>query len=578
MTAIPPRSTLVPIGELAPASFKTLMGQLHDFLTGLLGTDGTAAAARRLLEADVERIQPITASVGSGALTITLGPTALDFRSATVGLGTVNTRSVDASISLVVSAGSTLGTNSGEKARLAVLAIDNAGTVELAVRNVSDAPSLLESGVISTVAEDGAGGADLSTVYYSAAARTDVPYRVVGYLESTQETAGTWATSPSVIQGAGGRALRVLDPNAKVYTTGGTSSAYTLTPDPALVAPTQHAEFDVIFHTSPAAASTLSVSGTTAKALKFRAASGAKVAITADAVPTGWRSKVVYDGTDYVVREVVPAKQALLGFSASVAANALSVSIDPCTTEFRSTTLTSGAVTSIANEAAISLTVPDTATLGTTNAVVARLVVLEINNAGAKEVAIVNLAGGVNLDETTLISTTALSTAADSAGVIYSTTARTNVAFRVKGFIDITEATAGTWATAPTLVQPAGGGAAVPVAMNAGGSAPLFACRAWVNFNGAGTVAIRASGNVSSITDNGVGDYTVNFTTAMPDADYAVALSASRTGINDGATHSCFVSSSDTRSAGSKRIRTFAHSAASFSANDAEDIYVSFHR
>lgn len=49
-------------------------------------------------------------------------------------------------------------------------------------------------------------------------------------------------------------------------------------------------------------------------------------------------------------------------------------------------------------------------------------------------------------------------------------------------------------------------------------------CRAWVNFNGTGTVAIRSSFNVSSITDNGTGDYTVNFTTAMPDANYAVNL------------------------------------------------------
>ena len=53
------------------------------------------------------------------------------------------------------------------------------------------------------------------------------------------------------------------------------------------------------------------------------------------------------------------------------------------------------------------------------------------------------------------------------------------------------------------------------------GTAPIYPCRAWVNFNGTGTVAIRASGNVSSITDNGTGDYTVNFTTAMPDANYA---------------------------------------------------------
>jgi hypothetical protein len=57
-------------------------------------------------------------------------------------------------------------------------------------------------------------------------------------------------------------------------------------------------------------------------------------------------------------------------------------------------------------------------------------------------------------------------------------------------------------------------------------------CRAWVNFNGTGTVAIRSSFNVSSITDNGSGDYTINFTTAMPDANYATIGSAS-TGASD---------------------------------------------
>ena len=57
-----------------------------------------------------------------------------------------------------------------------------------------------------------------------------------------------------------------------------------------------------------------------------------------------------------------------------------------------------------------------------------------------------------------------------------------------------------------------------------GSSAVAYGCRAWVNFNGTGTVAIRASGNVTSITDNGTGDYTVNFTTAMPDVNYASSL------------------------------------------------------
>lgn len=66
------------------------------------------------------------------------------------------------------------------------------------------------------------------------------------------------------------------------------------------------------------------------------------------------------------------------------------------------------------------------------------------------------------------------------------------------------------------------------------GTAPLYMARAWVNFNGTGTVAIRASGNVTSITDNGIGQYTVNFTTAMPDANYT-AVANGGTLANDGA-------------------------------------------
>jgi hypothetical protein len=64
-----------------------------------------------------------------------------------------------------------------------------------------------------------------------------------------------------------------------------------------------------------------------------------------------------------------------------------------------------------------------------------------------------------------------------------------------------------------------------------------YKCRAWVNFNGTGTVAIRASGNVSSITDNGTGDYTANFATAMPDANYLVSLSATDNGTTSGQTN-----------------------------------------
>jgi len=55
-----------------------------------------------------------------------------------------------------------------------------------------------------------------------------------------------------------------------------------------------------------------------------------------------------------------------------------------------------------------------------------------------------------------------------------------------------------------------------------GSVATAYGCRAWVNFDGTGTPAIRASGNVTNITDNGTGNYTVNFTTAMPDTSYSV--------------------------------------------------------
>jgi len=71
--------------------------------------------------------------------------------------------------------------------------------------------------------------------------------------------------------------------------------------------------------------------------------------------------------------------------------------------------------------------------------------------------------------------------------------------------------------------------------INPTGSAPMYTCRAWVNFNGTGTPAIRASGNVSSITDNpGLGDYTVNFATAMPDANYSTVTAAGRNGTGAG--------------------------------------------
>jgi hypothetical protein len=80
-------------------------------------------------------------------------------------------------------------------------------------------------------------------------------------------------------------------------------------------------------------------------------------------------------------------------------------------------------------------------------------------------------------------------------------------------------------------------------------------CKAWVNFNGTSTVTIRASFNVSSITDNGTGDYTVNFTTALVDANYAVVAASGR-------------SATATRSAGYIMHRNFAAGSFDFQTSD----------
>jgi hypothetical protein len=87
-----------------------------------------------------------------------------------------------------------------------------------------------------------------------------------------------------------------------------------------------------------------------------------------------------------------------------------------------------------------------------------------------------------------------------------------------------------------------------------------YKCRAWVNFDGTGTVAIRAAGNVASITDNGTGNYTVNFTTAMPDANYAAMISAQETIATDAFFNR--VGSIDSCATGNVRVNTFAPNSA----------------
>lgn len=185
--------------------------------------------------------------------------------------------------------------------------------------------------------------------------------------------------------------------------------------------------------------------------------SGAVQTNNIDAIQISTSQAVTIPGTLTVTGGVSGVSQ-IQPISASVAANALTISASALSLTFRSTTLGSGAVTTVTGTPA-NLVVPASATLGTVSNVQSRLLVLALNNAGTIELAVVNISGGTQLDETNLLTTTAISSGSTSASVVYSTTARTSLAYRVIGCIDSTQTTAGTWATAPSLIQGAGGNA-----------------------------------------------------------------------------------------------------------------------
>ncbi len=152
-----------------------------------------------------------------------------------------------------------------------------------------------------------------------------------------------------------------------------------------------------------------------------------------------------------------------LGLAASVGSNALTISLkqldgssDPSSSApvkigFRGTTQANGDASLVSATAATSLVISSGSTLGFANATAEKIYVYALNNAGTIELA----ASASPWDESTLQTTTAEggAGAADSRTVLYSTTARTTKAIRLIGIITATEATAGTWATAPSSVE-----------------------------------------------------------------------------------------------------------------------------
>lgn len=218
---------LVGLGVPAPNStatrleWRTAIGALSSTMATRRALGRVTAGAGNVEELDgaqlatlqTSKLQPITATVNgvggapANGMLITINPTFLDFRSATLGSGAVNTRDIAAAITLSVPTGATLGMVNGVATRFAVIAIDNAGTPEVALVNLAGGLNLDETGLISTTAMSAA--ADSANVIYSTTARANVPYRLAGFLELTQAAAGVYVTPPSTIQGAGGMALQM---------------------------------------------------------------------------------------------------------------------------------------------------------------------------------------------------------------------------------------------------------------------------------------------------------------------------------------------------------------------------------
>lgn len=150
------------------------------------------------------QLQPISASIATNAITVSASALTLDFRSTTLTSGTVTTVTGTPS-NLTIAATDSFGlTTAYGKQRIVILAINNAGTIELAASAIYGGVSLDETGVITTATT-----ATTATAILAANVRTGVAYRVIGCVDATFTTATGWG-SLALIQGQGGEALSAM--------------------------------------------------------------------------------------------------------------------------------------------------------------------------------------------------------------------------------------------------------------------------------------------------------------------------------------------------------------------------------
>jgi hypothetical protein len=222
---------------------------------------------------------------------------------------------------------------------------------------------------------------------------------------------------------------------------------------------------------------------------------------------------------------------------ASVSASAITLALkttagtdpsasDPVKIAFRNATVTNGVGVVRSVTAALSLVIPQGATLGFASSEVDVIYAAFLDNAGTVELAVVK--DGSLITEDRNVSSTTIGTGSDSATVIYSATGRSNVSCRLAAVIVIqTDSTAGDWTNAPTRVTNVSHGLYPP---------NKNTIRCSVVYNTTTSTSITDSFNVSSLTDNGTGETTINFAVVQPDAKYAVAAFVNGTNIVNGNT------------------------------------------
>jgi hypothetical protein len=207
---------------IAPfAAFANAISPSTTSTTQAIGDNSTKLATTEYADRAAGSPFNLTAAPnGSNGLLITLAAGGWYFRNVAPGTGGYTYVSTASPLTLTISSGSTLGTVSGVQSDILVRVVNDGGTLRLTAENLAGGMDASETGLISTTAEGGAGAADSATVIYSGTAVTSKAYLVAGLVRSTQATAGTWVTNPSLVQGAGGNTGALINGIRQIgYTT-----------------------------------------------------------------------------------------------------------------------------------------------------------------------------------------------------------------------------------------------------------------------------------------------------------------------------------------------------------------------